>query len=91
VSLVTLERLLWKLKVDQALAQRFVVARGDALASFDLSVEERAALENADLAELWRFGVHPLLLAPFGRLCGIPPDDYRRILRPLAGVRDIRS
>jgi hypothetical protein len=91
MALYDLEHYLYRLKLDAALQADFMSRRNEHLAAQTLDDDARAALAGGDLEQLWRMGVHPMLMAPLGRLFGLAPDEYRRRLRPLAGVRPLRS
>jgi hypothetical protein len=50
---------------------------------YDLSDRERAAFEARDIPELYRLGLHPVLLNAFCRAVGFARDEYRKQLEPL--------
>ena len=60
-----LERFLFRIDKDPELQQRFEANPELALAPFGLAAEEVAALSNRDVAALWRWRVHPLLIRNF--------------------------
>jgi hypothetical protein len=91
MALPQLEHYLYRLKTTPALQQAFLADRDGHLANESLDAEERQALVAGDVESLWRMGVHPMLMAPLGRLYGLKPADYRARLRPLAGERLLRS
>ncbi len=48
-----------------------------ALAGYQLTVQERTQLVEGDVAELYRSGVHPVLINGFCRALGWKRADYR--------------
>jgi hypothetical protein len=54
------------------------------LSGYELSDEERRAIEGDDIVALASMGVHPVLVNAYCRSLGILRDDYRRLLEPLA-------
>ena len=91
MALPDLEHYLFRLKTTPALQQAFMADRSAHLAGESLGDLERAALVAGDIESLWRMGVHPMLMAPLGRLYGLKPADYRERMRPLVGERLLRS
>ena len=51
---------------------------------YDLTDEERSAFDRADVAELYRLGLHPVLLNGFCRAAGYSRDQYRGALQVFA-------
>jgi hypothetical protein len=51
---------------------------------YELTDDERHAFETADIAALYRMGLHPVLLNRFCRAVGYTRDGYRKLLEPLA-------
>jgi len=91
MALTELEHYLYRLKMTPALQQEFLADRAAHLAGQPLSGEERSALLAGDLETLWRMGVHPMLMAPLGRLFGLRPFEYQARMQPLVGERQLRS
>jgi hypothetical protein len=54
------------------------------LDAYDLTEEERQALTTDDIGDLYRMGVHPVLINAYCRSLGILRDDYKRLLAPFA-------
>lgn len=79
MSVYQLQRCAWDairaaaVKSDNA-GVRFDVAR------YDLTDEERRAVEDRDVTALYRLGLHPVLLNAFCRMSGYTRDDYRKAL-----------
>ena len=91
MSLYGVQRAIHELNVNPALVERFRADAAAALADYPLDEAERAALVDGDLEELWRMGVHPLLMLHYVRARQIPgPELYRRI-GPLKGLRHLVS
>lgn len=74
-----LERFLFRFDKDRELQRGFAVDRFAALTSAGLAPEEYQALASGDMAELYAWGVHPLLIRNFA---GTARIDY------LASYRD---
>lgn len=64
-------------EVSSGQAPSFDVSR------YDLTGEERETFEAADIAALYRMGLHPVLLNGFCRAQGYSRNDYRAILEGL--------
>jgi len=60
-----LEKFLFLIDKDRALQERFEADPEAALQPFGLSPEEAAALKGRDVAALWRWQLHPLLIRNF--------------------------
>jgi hypothetical protein len=58
------------------------------LAAFDLSAEERAAIERKDLVSLYRLGAHPILLFHFSAVLN-PRETYVREVVP--HIQDVEN
>lgn len=91
MSLTTTQAVLFRIKNDPAAREAFKADRAQFVAQFNLSAEEARALVLGNVAELWRLGVHPLLLVAFSRIAGMSAMEYRRLLRPLVGLRALRN
>jgi hypothetical protein len=91
MSLYTVQRAIFRMKKDKPFVKAFLDDPDAALATAGLTDQEQAALRDGDLAALYRMGVHPLLLAPYSRIMGIPRPRYQELLAPLAGQRRMQS
>jgi hypothetical protein len=58
---------------------------------YELSVEERAAFDERDVAAFYRLGLHGVLLNRYCREIGYSRDQYRAILQPFAVVEERRG
>jgi len=83
VSLYQVQKLMFGLNNEPDLREHFAREPAAVLDRYGLQGEERAALETADVATLYRMGVHPLLLAPYAGRCGLAWPQY---LATLAAV-----
>ena len=87
MSRVALERFLFRFDKDPSLRKAF--ERGD-FSDWDLGKDEIAVLVERDLATLYQWGVHPLLIRNYGATVGVRYlDSYaeRGLLSPPAGHR----
>ena len=50
---------------------------------YDLTGEEQAAVEAADIRGLYQLGLHPVLVNAFARVMGYQRDDYAKMLSDL--------
>ena len=87
ISLHAVERMLYELNRDALAARRFRDDPQSVLAGRDLSADERRMLESGDVLALYRYGVHPLLLAPASRFFGLDQSAFRAALAPAIGER----
>jgi len=91
MALYDLQLYLYRLKNEPEMQDGFLLNPQAHMLSHGLNEQERKAMSDKDLRALWRYGVHPLLLAPMGRFFNLPPEQYRATLRSLAGERTLRS
>ncbi len=72
--------------IDRAATLAFRAGDFSVLDGFDLTAEERAALESKDLVTLYRLGAHPLLLFHLSAVLN-PRETYvREIVPRLQGI-----
>lgn len=81
MSVYEMSRLFFGLKENRPAIEAYLADPESALAEFELTDAERAALLDVDLYTLYRMGVHPLLLRPFGQANGIDGPDYMNAIR----------
>lgn len=91
MSLHGVESFMYRLKNDSGMQALFKERAPEVFSGFDLTDDELRALREADVASLYRLGVHPLLLVPFSRYAGIPRPQYLERLAPLRGSRVTKS
>lgn len=81
MSAYALQKLIREINRNPGVRERFMQAPEAAVADWDLSAEERAALIARDYGSLYRFGVHGLLLRPFSIIHNVPEPDYLKMIR----------
>ena len=82
VSLYQLQRCVWdSIRAGQVSGSTNRVFDVD---SYDLSEDEKKAVESADVGRLYQLGLHPVLLNGFCRASGFSRDEYRGILQAFA-------
>jgi Aromatic-ring-opening dioxygenase LigAB, LigA subunit len=91
MGLYSVQKVIYQLKKDKGLQREFKRDAAAALAGFELTPVEVAALASGDLAALYKMGVHPLLCAPYSRFMGIARPKYQELLAPLQGQQRLRS
>ena len=85
MSLYYVQKLLYQLNRDPLVRKRFDTDKAALLDEYELSSEERAALENGDVGLLYVMGVNGQILMHYAALLGQPWDVYIAALRD--GVR----
>ncbi|HEY5624814.1 MAG TPA: aromatic ring-opening dioxygenase subunit LigA [Gammaproteobacteria bacterium] len=61
--------------------KKFFDDRASLAAEFDLTDEEKTALTEVNVYDLYEMGVHPLLLRPFTIINGMSEPDYLKTIR----------
>ena len=74
MSVYQVNKLIYTMKMDASLAERFRTDRAALLAESDLSDDERRALDSLDFAWLLRAGVVPNLLLRLSSIAKVPLD-----------------
>ena len=85
MSLYYVQKLLYQLNRDPAIRKRFESDRSALLDEYELSSEERTAIESGDIGLLYVMGVNGQILMHYAALLGQPWDVYIEAMR--AGVR----
>lgn len=85
MSLYYVQKLLYNLNREPAMQRDFKADPMRVMAAYDLTLEEKKALKDADIGLLYVFGVNGQLLMHFAALLGIAWDDYLEAMRE--GVR----
>jgi hypothetical protein len=85
MSLYYVQKLLYQLNRDPAVRKRFGDDRATLLDEYELTHEERAAIEDGDIGLLYVMGVNGQLLMHYSALLGQPWDVYINAMRE--GVR----
>lgn len=79
MSRAGLERFLFRFDKEPARQEAFNAGDGAAFAGFDLEETERRVLAERDVATLYEWGVHPLLIRNFAGTLGIKyVAEYRK-------------
>jgi hypothetical protein len=81
VSLYHLQKFLYVLNRDETAQDKFKNEPAGALDEYDLSDEERSALERGDIGLLYVLGVNGQILMHFAALLGIEWFDYLDMMR----------
>jgi hypothetical protein len=89
MSLYQLHRCVWDSiragAVSSGPGREFDVSR------YDLDETERKAFETRDVAELYRLGLHPVLLNGFCRASGFSRNEYRSVLQVFASTEQRKA
>jgi len=83
MSLYQVQKLIYHVNRDFEQREHY---RQDARAftsKYDLTEQERSAILNVDVRELYAMGVHSLLLRPFTLLNKVSNEDYAKALKGL--------
>ena len=85
MSLYYVQKLLYQLNRDTAVRKRFDTDRSALLEEYELTSEERTAIESGDIGLLYVMGVNGQILMHYAALLGQPWDGYIDAMRE--GVR----
>ena len=85
MSLYSVQKLLYQLNRDAGVRKRFDAERAALLDEYELSGEERTAIESGDIGLLYVMGVNGQILMHYAALLGQPWDVYINAMRE--GVR----
>ena len=81
MSLYQLQKFLYEINREPRVQQEFRSERGALLARYELSAEERGALERGDIGLAYVLGANGQLLMHFAALLGMPWADYLQAMR----------
>jgi hypothetical protein len=81
MSLYQLQKVLFDINRDPELQRQFREGRQDVLNRYDLSGEERGALETGDIGLIYVLGANGQLLMHYAALLGMPWADYIAAMR----------
>ena len=81
MSLYHVQKLLQSVNRDSASRDQYFKEKSALLDQFDLDEDERAAIMELSIGELYEMGVHPLLLRPFTIINGVSEEDYLAAIR----------
>lgn len=85
MSLYYVQKLLYQLNRDPSVRKRFDGDRSTLLDDYELTSEERTAIESGDIGLLYVMGVNGQILMHYAALIGQPWDVYIEAMRE--GVR----
>jgi len=85
MSLYYVQKLLYQLNRDPSVRKRFDDDRNRLLDDYELTLEEREAIEGGDIGLLYVMGVNGQILMHYAALLGQPWDVYIAAMRD--GVR----
>lgn len=85
MSLYYVQKLLYQLNRDPAVRKRFDIGKAALLDEYELTAEERTAIESGDIGLLYVMGVNGQILMHYAALLGQPWDVYIAAMRD--GVR----
>ena len=77
----SLHKLLWDLRRDPELAERFHADPSSVLAGYDLACADRRAIVDRDFRALYKRGANPYLLYFCALQIGVSREDYYAQLR----------
>lgn len=81
MSLYYVQKLLYQLNRDPAVRRRFDSERAALLDEYELTAEERSAIEDGDVGLLYVMGVNGQILMHYAALLGQPWDTYISAMR----------
>ena len=81
MSLYYVQKLLYQLNRDPAVRQRFESDKARLLAEYELTDEERTAVDTGDIGLLYVMGVNGQILMHYAALLGQPWDVYVKAMR----------
>ena len=84
MSLYQMQKFLFDINRDPGAQRKFRADPPQLLDSYDLTAEERAAIENRDIGLIYVLGANGQLLMHFAAFLGMPWADYIAAMR--AGV-----
>jgi hypothetical protein len=85
MSLYYVQKLLYQLNRDPDVRKRFAADKGALLDEYELTAEERAAVESGDIGLLYVMGVNGQILMHYAALLGQPWDVYINAMRDGGG------
>jgi hypothetical protein len=88
VSLYGVCKALHAIYIDRAATMAFRAGDSSMLDGFDLSPEERTAIESKDLVALYSLGAHPILVFHFSAVLN-PRETYIREVVP--NIQDVAN
>lgn len=81
MSLYEVQKLVQNVNRDPDARQRFLAERASLADEYELTADERTAVTEFNIFDLYEMGVHPLLLRPFTIIHGVSEPDYLKAIR----------
>jgi hypothetical protein len=81
MSLYYVQKLLYQLNRDEAVRKRFGADKTTLLNEYELTAEERKAIDDGDIGLLYVMGVNGQILMHYAALLGQPWDVYIKAMR----------
>lgn len=81
MSLYEVQKLVQNVNRNPEARQQFLEKRESLVSDYELTAEERAAIIEFNIFDLYDMGVHPLLLRPFTIIHGVSEPDYLQAIR----------
>ena len=81
MSLYYVQKLLYQLNRDAAVRKRFDADKAALLDEYELTPEERTAIDDGDIGLLYVMGVNGQILMHYAALLGQPWDVYIKAMR----------
>jgi hypothetical protein len=85
LSTLAINKILYRREIDPSFKEYFSSHADDVMREYHLSEEEKAALRNLDIRQLFIWGVHPLLVFQYSVIdFHMNRDDYRQKLQGIS-------
>jgi hypothetical protein len=81
MSLYQLQKFLFEINRDPALQQQFRADKASVISRYDLTEEERSAIENDDVGLIYVLGANGQLLMHYAAFIGLPWAEYIQAMR----------
>jgi hypothetical protein len=81
MSLYHLQKFMFELNRDPSVQERFRADKAAVLARYDLTAEERDAIERGDIGLMYVLGANGQLLMHYAAFLGMPWADYIAAMR----------
>jgi len=89
MSLVQLNRILYRIEMESAFQEECRKDPVKAIAGFDIDETERKAFLDGDVGTLFLMGAHPFLLLTMSRngICGVSRENYMPRVRAATATK----
>lgn len=81
MSLYQLQKFLFEINRDPKLQEQFRSDKASVIARYDLTPEERSAIENDDIGLIYVLGANGQLLMHYAAFIGLPWAEYIQAMR----------